>query len=336
MGKLKYLFSRIKRMDFTRMFSYVGIVAKKTNRSKIIIFFDMVWCGLVYQAGYVDYDLFEMYNLNSAQRKTIVTRGINNSFIKRFNNPNYYELFRNKKKFNEIFESYLGRKWLDIDNCSIEEFREFLSGLDEVILKPSEGTHGKGIEKLKLEHKDIESLFAEWKERYKNYLVEEVVKQHPIVDKLHPNSVNTCRVISLLKEGTVHIVATYVRVGNGKIVDNFNNGGMVVPVNKETGIIQYPALDKAGNLFEVHPLTGVDIVGFQLPMFQEALDLVREAGTLVPQIGLVGWDVAFSPKGPLFIEANEFPGHDIYQLPPHRTDGIGMLPEFEKILNGKN
>jgi hypothetical protein len=336
MGKIKYLFSRIKKMDFTRMFSYVDKVAKKTGRSKIIIFFDTVWCGLVYQAGYVDYDLFEMYNLNRKQRKTIVTRGINNGFIKTYNNPNYNELFRNKKKFNKLFQSYLGRKWLDIDHCNLEEMREFLSGLDEVILKPSEGTHGKGIEKLNIDKKDVERFYVEWKEQYPDYLAEEVVEQNSIMNQLHPDSVNTCRVISLLKEGTVHIVATYMRIGNGKIVDNFNNGGMVVPVNKETGMVEYPALDKAGSLFKVHPLTGTEIIGFQLPMFQEALSLVREAGTIVPQVGLVGWDVAFSTKGPLFIEANEFPGHDIYQLPPHRTDGIGMLPEFEKILNGKS
>ena len=35
----------------------------------------------------------------------------------------------------------------------------------------------------------------------------------------------------------------------------------------------------------------------------------------------------------LLIEGNNFPGHDIYQLPPHRKDGIGVLPQFERVLN---
>lgn len=150
---------------------------------------------------------------------------------------------------------------------------------------------------------------------------------------LHPYAVNTCRVITLLKDGIVHVIAAYLRIGNGNIVDNFNSGGMVVPINKETGRIEYPALDKAGNLYEAHPLTGVPIKGFVIPLWDQVLTLVKEAGLIVPQVGLVGWDVCVTKDGPILIEGNDFPGHDIYQLPPHRTDGIGVLPEFEKVIN---
>ena len=33
--------------------------------------------------------------------------------------------------------------------------------------------------------------------------------------------------------------------------------------------------------------------------------------------------------------ANQSPGHDIYQLPPHRENGIGMLPVFERVMKIK-
>ena len=52
-------------------------------------------------------------------------------------------------------------------------------------------------------------------------------------------------------------------------------------------------------------------------------------------MGVVGWDIAITPNEPVVVEGNEFPGHDIYQLPPHRTNGIGVLPDFEKILGHK-
>lgn len=53
---------------------------------------------------------------------------------------------------------------------------------------------------------------------------------------------------------------------------------------------------------------------------------------LIPQLGYIGWDIAVSETGPQLIEGNEFPGHDILQMPPHVPDKIGMLPRFRQFL----
>ena len=74
------------------MFNIINEIHKSTHKSRIYLFFDVIICGLKYQAGYVDYYIFEMWNLNSKERKTILTRGKNNIFVK------YY----NKKEFNHI------------------------------------------------------------------------------------------------------------------------------------------------------------------------------------------------------------------------------------------
>ena len=52
-------------------------------------------------------------------------------------------------------------------------------------------------------------------------------------------------------------------------------------------------------------------------------------------MNLIGWDVCIGPDKPLLIEANQFPGHDIYQLPAHRLNNnkYGMVPVFEEALN---
>ena len=51
-------------MNYGGFFKMVDKVHKKTGKNRIFLFFDMVHCGLKYQAGYVDYDLFEMYGMN--------------------------------------------------------------------------------------------------------------------------------------------------------------------------------------------------------------------------------------------------------------------------------
>lgn len=335
MEKIKYLLKRIANMNFGAMFEKINVVHKKTGKNRLFIFFDVVYCGLKYQAGYVDYELFEMYNLNKEQRKTILTRGINNSYIKKFNDPSYRYILQRKDETNKLFQEFLNRDWLDFNNCTKKEFDSFVSKHNEIMVKPINGTCGKGIEKIKVKDFSKKELYDYLKEK-KEIILEEVIKQHPDMNKLYPGSINTCRIVSILKDNKVNIVVAYLRVGNGAYVDNFNSGGMVVPINVETGRIEYPALDKNHNLYEKHPQTGTSFIGFKIPMWEEAMELVKKAGPKIPQVRFAGWDVCISEKGPILVETNDFPGHDIYQLPPHRTNGIGVLPHFEKAIYGDN
>ena len=85
---------------------------------------------------------------------------------------------------------------------------------------------------------------------------------------------------------------------------------------------------KTKALYEVHPYTGNPIQGFQFPYWEEAMDMVKQAAGKIEGMAYIGWDVAFTPDGPKIVEGNNFPGHDIYQLPEHTPDRIGMMPKF--------
>ena len=333
MGKLRYLLTRIAGMNYLQMFQKIDEIHEKSGKMKLVIFLDMVWCGLVYQAGYMDYWLFEMYELNRAQRKTVITRGINNGFIKRHNDPKFMPEIEDKLKFDHNFSDLLHRGWLDAAAASDEELRAFTEKYPVFMIKPVDGMCGKGIEKINTA--EFEGDLTEYIREHRNVLLEECVVQHRELMALHPHSVNTCRVITFTTGNVTNVVAAYLRIGNGRHVDNFNNGGMVVPIEEDRGEIIYPALDKTNRLYEVHPLTGIAIKGFKIPLWDEVLDIVKQAGQVIPQVGIVGWDVCVTDNGPLLIEGNDFPGHDIYQLPPHRTDGIGVLPKFKRAMDIK-
>ena len=65
MSKLKYLAKRIFKMNYKGFFSTINEVHQKNNKNRIYIFFDIIYCGIKYQAGYIDYKLFEMYKMNN-------------------------------------------------------------------------------------------------------------------------------------------------------------------------------------------------------------------------------------------------------------------------------
>ena len=103
MGKLKYIAARLGRMDFSNMRKLAQTVSARSGKPTPFVMLDMIWCGFRYQAGYTDYELFKMERANAAQRRTYVTRGVNDRLVSRFNDAAYRHLFENKDEFNRIF-----------------------------------------------------------------------------------------------------------------------------------------------------------------------------------------------------------------------------------------
>ena len=327
-----YAVKRVFKMDLSRVNHDVKRVSKKSGKSSIRIFFDMLYCGIRYGAGPLDYDLFEFYNLNRKQRKTYVTRGVNNALVKKYNNKNMWHIFDNKNEFNTIFSDYINREWLFTENLKLQEFEAFAQGKAGFIYKPKDGTCGRGIEKILFENNDLSTIYKNIMDK-PHGIIEEIVVQNSKISEIYPLAINTVRVVTINDGTSVTPVFAFWRIGNnGKFVDNLNSGGMAAIINIEDGTITLPAADKDGIKYTNHPYTNKSIVGFTIPMWDEVLKTVSEAAKIVPQVGYVGWDIAFSENSVQIIEGNCFPGHDILQLPAYTPDKIGLMSRVEKFL----
>ena len=64
-----------------------------------------------------------------------------------------------------------------------------------------------------------------------------------------------------------------------------------------------------------HPVTGVELLGFQVPLWQEIISTVKEAALVAKNNRSIGWDVAVTSKGPLLIEGNHNWCKLLWQLP---------------------
>lgn len=335
MGKLSYIMGRAVRMDFKKLFSTVGLVHDITGRSRPIVFADIVGCGFRYGAGFNDYLLCEFYNLTPEQRSTYVTRSVNNTLVKMLNDPECYGYFDSKSAFYRTFADFIGREWLDFPSATEAQLESFISGKEAIVVKPDNGTGGKGVEKLALKNfKNAEELYQKLRED-KVGVVEEALVQHPQLDALNPYSINTLRIVTIRNDTGGHILYAHLRIGNGgRPVDNLHSGGMFAPIDLDTGRIQYPAYDKERKTYEKHPMTGVTIKGLEIPLWEQAKELCLRASEIVPGMRYVGWDVAITPRRPVLVEGNNLPGYDILQMPPHTPDKIGMLPRFREFVDG--
>ena len=334
MSRISYVFKRIGKMDFSRMRDTARMLHKKTGRPTAWLLADMARCAVKYNAGYMDYKIAEMYRLNDAQRRTVITRGISNEIVRRMNDKSYWHFFDDKTQFNALFEKWVGRDWIKTDDSLTEEaLAAFLQGKDQVIYKPLEGSSGQGIVKYQKEDWQTPALFMEQLSEAGPGILEEVVIQHPDMAGMCPTSVNTVRIATMLGDKREGIVYAFLRIGNGRVMDNVDCGGMAARVDLDSGTLLTVGADKQGNTYEKHPMTGTPIIGFHIPYFEEAKNMCLEAMRVVPQVRFVAWDVAITPEGPRFIEGNSFPSHAVPQFAAHYPDGIGILPEFQKFLD---
>jgi len=333
MKKIIYIIKRICEMNFSAMFKTAKRISKENNASFFKVLFDIIHCGLKYMAGYVDYEVFGFYNLNTEQRETIITRGINNRFVSILNNKEMANTLDNKLLFNEKFNEFLKRDWINLKIASKKEFVEFLKGKINIIVKPVDQACGRNVEKINVENiSDANSLYDTLVQK-EQFLVEDCIVQHPKMASIYPNAVNTLRIVTITKNNNVHIMFRSIRMGNsGNVVDNFNHGGLFTTID-EDGVIKKPAVDKKGNIYTNHPFTNTEIVGFEIPLFDQAINYVKTMAKSIPEVGYVGWDIAITENGPVVVEANPFPGHDIYQSKVHmKEDGTGPRKDFEKII----
>lgn len=323
-------------MDYKQMWQTLNKIHKRSKKSRFVLFFDMIRCSIKYQAGYTDYFLFYFEDLNSKQRSTYVTRGVNNSYIRLLNNREYYKFFNNKLLFNDTFKKYLGRDYIDLAKVSPQGLKEFITKNPTIIVKTIDGTGGFGVEKIETNiNTNCEELYKELIEK-RQYLVEECIVQHKDMSKLAEKSVNTLRIVTVTKNNKTHVMLKVIRFGNGKnAVDNFHSGGMY-SVFDENGIITKPAVDREGNVYQEHPLNKTKIVGFKIPYFKEAINLAVEASKVIPQLGYVGFDIAISKNGPVLVEGNELPGYDLYQSKVHLNENKeGLKPLFDEVIYEK-
>lgn len=333
MGRLSYMMKRAAKMDYGAMLKTANMLHKKTGKSRIWLLADMAKCAARYNAGYIDYKIAEMYRLNDAQRATQITRGISNNIVARMNDKKFWHFFDNKTEFNQLFSAQVKRGWLNLLEASEEDFAKFLEGRGDIICKPIDGSSGQGILKCTPEeYGDPKALYQRLREAGIG-IVEDKVIQHPAIAALCPTSVNTIRVATLLGDKKEGIVYAYIRIGNGKVMDNVDCGGMAAPVDIETGVITGVGANKAGETYEIHPMTGTKIPGTQIPYWEDVKTMCLNAMHVVPQVRFVAWDVAITEDGPVFIEGNSFPSHAIPQFAAHFPDGIGILPRFEEFID---
>jgi|LSQX01.2.fsa_nt_gb hypothetical protein len=285
---------------------------------------------LVHGCSITNYFVYGFYKMRHAERKKYVTWRRQRWIYRRCNQKEYGYLLRDKDHINRIFDPYLKRDWMLTRGMQRSTFMAFLERNPEFIVKPVLGTEGRDIQKISVEGMDDDetsALFDRWSGE--DLLLERYIRQHPVLNALHPSSVNTIRVTTVRNHRGVHVMTAALRMGRfGAVMDNYTTGGIVAAVDLVTGIVFTPGVNKLNETFVVHPETGVPIVGVQIPFWEDVKTFAQSLGSVIPEIRYTGWDIAVTEEGPVLLEGNYRGNFHVQQHPDH----TGKYEMFRRVI----
>jgi len=336
------LLSKIKKTALwkTMAVAYIYMRDKKTIKQKIKQFnrkykfslaLDMIKELRNNKVPYIEYFLFDFDRVNEEQRRSFVTDIERIEIANKLNLPKNDPIFYNKCITYKTFQKFYQRDVLGVQSYDDEcLFLDFISKHSKFICKPIDGGCGKGIKIISvLEEESPKTLFEKLILDYGgNCIIEELIVQSEEMKVLHPNSVNTVRVPSIRFDDRVEIVHPFLRVGKGgSVTDNAGSGGIICTLDFNTGTVTATA-DEFGNTYDVHPDTNEKLVGFKVPRWDEAIELVKELAQIVPDNRYSSWDLALTENGWVMVEVNA-KGQFIWQY----ATKTGFRNEITNILN---
>jgi hypothetical protein len=277
---------------------------------------DMIYCLHRWGFRYEEYRIFDLWNKSTACRNNYISEKLRLYYTDIIQGTDIQNLFEDKVKCYEMFRDFFGREVIACRSAvDWTSFKDFARKHKRVFCKPMRGLQGRGAQLLNIE--DDEQAGSYFNQLIQNgaFIAEELIQQGHELSLFHPQSINTVRVSTFNIKGQILVNFVFLRMGKGKsVVDNGAAGGLFVRVDYETGITTSGARTEYSNaIYYQHPDTNVQIIGYQLPQWNQLKSLVNALASKVSDV-LVGWDLAYSNKGWVMVEGNYDGGMIIAQV----------------------
>jgi hypothetical protein len=143
----------------------------------------------------------------------------------------------------------------------------------------------------------------------RNVVIQPVLRNHAIIEALNSGALSTVRVGSFVEDGRCILIGAFLRVAQGDaVVDNCSQGAIAIGIDLSSGALNETGMtlsEFGRRVHAVHPDTGVRFDSVTLPWWRETLELAKRAALGLQPHATLGLDIAITPNGPVFVEAND-------------------------------
>ena len=314
-----------------------------SEKVKAEIVSDMVNMAKCYHYDYDEYFYFHFREKSLKERLAFFPDILQRNVVRSFNKGTNQYLFDDKGSCANRFKKYFKRDYCvvyktwpkSIIKKSSSELMNFISKHPRFIVKPLASGCGNGVKIYNIanyssEESMVDDLLNEYcKGLLGGFICEELIEQDARMAAFHPSSVNTVRITTVKFPDRVEAIHAFMRTGQkGNIVDNGGAGGLLCTIDMSSGTVIASA-DENGVFYTKHPDSGLDLVGFTIPLWEEAVKLAKELALVVKGNRYAGWDLALTKdKEWVMVEGNSMGQFVGWQIPTQK----GFRDELNHIL----
>ena len=311
---------------------------------------------------YYEYRLYDASRFSWQEKQEFLGRKMENHFVRIFGMNRWSGLAHDKYLFNvaydalgfpvpEIIALYekteraIPHKML----CSEEDLEKFIRSNTKYpfVSKPLFGIYSKGVtavksfdaqeNQIRMVNGDLLSIshytnsIAQSNEKTlfgkEGFIFQTMLKPHPRITSICGDRLCTLRLVVLLDDDGPKLFRALWKISSGRnIADNYwREGNYLAPLNLTNGIV-LDVIDGGGESrrnIQYHPDTGKELLGFDVPDWNEACNLCLSAASVMPGLRIQGWDIALTDCGPVLLEVNVVGGVGL----PQNAFSKGMLDD---------
>ncbi len=243
-----------------------------------------------------------------------------------YKDKNYFDRYLPTANFPKTVFKRINGDFFDNDNTFITShnndiLRSLLLSQSQVIVKNAfDSGRGLNVRKYSIHSaSEADAVINEWAKK-KNYIVQELIKQHSFFSQFNKSSVNIIRINSWYQDGQVFISTPVIRYGTpGYATDVcYINGEEIIHMIGVTldGYIRDRIYEMDGTWTPLEKYISQPIL--KVPSWEKIILMVKREAAKLPHFRMIGWDITVDElEEPIVIEYN------IYQPGPYPSQLTG-------------
>ena len=300
---------------------------------KVSMMFDDYFSSLngIHSDRYLSMDLYYFYVVPALNRYDFKDAYLDKNI--------YNELFPSIKQPAAIVKNIHGHYYCNGEEVTPESaVQAVLEQKRDLIIKPTvETCNGEGVELIdRFDTKALQDLFCQYGI---NFIVQEKVKQHPVLQRVNSTSLNSMRLYTYRSlQGTYEFLYPFAHLrfgGKGAIKDNVSQGGGTCLILEDGTVDDRVYRFKRMDVGSLKEETGVNQL--VIPNYGKVIETLKRLHQRLPYFDFVGWDVTVMPDGePLLIEFNLVPSVEGPQMMAGPMFGVFLDEVIDRARQVEN